>query len=76
MSLYYYRFDLEEPQFLGTPVSSTDWADEYNLMLKYGLGERLYVFTALAWSPPGNAVKQLFGDDDFTVLEAFFVYTF
>ena len=76
VSLYYYRFDLEEPQFLGTPVSSTDWADEYNLMLEYALGERLYVFTALSWSPPGNAVKQLFGDDDFTVLETFFVYTF
>ena len=76
VSLYYYSFDLEEPQFLGTPVSSTDWADEYNLMFEYALGERLYVFAALAWSPPGNAVKQLFGDDDFTVLETFFAYTF
>lgn len=77
LTLYYYRHDLEERQFLGTPLSSTAWADELNFSLEYFLGERFYAYAGLAWSSPDRAAREFFAaDDDFTVVQTFLMYTF
>ncbi len=76
LSVYYYRHDLEEPQYLGTPLKSTAWADEVNLSVEYTLGERFFCYAGVAWSRPDTAARTLFGDDDFTVVQTLFYYAF
>ncbi len=76
LNLYYYRFDLDEPQYFGTPLSSTDWSDEVNLMVEYVPNPKFYVFAALAWSTPDSAAKAAFGDDDFLVFETMLILNF
>ena len=76
LSLYYYRHDLDTPQFLGTPVSSTAWADEINFGVEYLLGERFFGYAGVAWSRPDTAAREIFGNDDFTVIQTFLMVTF
>jgi hypothetical protein len=76
LTFYYYRHDLEEPQFLGVPVDSTEWADEVNIGVEYYPGEHFYGYAGIAWSAPDDAAEQLFGDDDFTVIQTFLSFTF
>lgn len=74
--LHYYSHDLEEPHYFSTPTASTDWADEVNIGVEYFLGQRAYSYVGLAWSTPNSAAKEVFGSDDFTVLQWFVSYTF
>ncbi len=76
VTAYYYHHDLEEPHYFGTPVTDTSWADEINLGIEYFLGQRFYGYAGIAWSTPGDAVKQLLGEDDFTVIQTYLSYTF
>lgn len=77
LTFYYYHHDLEEPQFLGTPLASTRWADEINLGVEYFLGERFYGYAGALWSAPDDAAQQFFGEDqDFVILQTWLSYTF
>ena len=76
VAAYYYRHDLEEPQYLGTPLTSSTWADEVNLSLEYTLGERLFGYAGVAWSRPDSAAKATLGAEDFTVVQMLLYYTF
>jgi hypothetical protein len=76
VSLYYYRHDLDEPQYFGVPVSSTAWADEVNLAVEHFGGDRFYVYAGIAWSTPDTAAREVFGPDDFTVVQTWLSYRF
>lgn len=77
VSLYYYRHDLDSPQYLGTPVTDTAWADEVNLGVERFIGHAFYGYVGIAWSTPDTAAQQIFGhDDDFTVIQTWLSYTF
>jgi len=76
LMVHYYSHDLEEPHYFATPTSSTDWADEVNVGVEYFLGGRFYGYAGIAWSTPNSAAKEIFGSDDFTVVQSFVSYTF
>ena len=77
LTLYYYRHDLEQAQYFGTPLSSTAWADEINLSVEYFHGESFYGYAGIAWSRPDEAAQEVYGrNDDFTVIQTFLMYTF
>jgi hypothetical protein len=77
VSLYYYRHDLDAPNYFGLPVSSTAWADEINLAVEYFRGLVFYAYAGIAWSTPDSAAREVFGaDDDFTVLQTWLSYSF
>lgn len=76
VALYYLNFTLAENHWYGTPTTSDDWADEVNITLEYYPTDDLYVFGALAWSTPGDAAKEMLGDDDAVIAEVWFTYTF
>lgn len=76
LTLWYYHHELEEPQYFGTPVSDTNWADEINLGVEHFIGKRFYGYAGVAWSTPNTAARELFGDDDFTVIQTFLSLTF
>lgn len=77
LTFYYYHHELEEPQYFGTPVSSTAWADELNFGVERFLGARFYGYAGIAWSTPNTAAQEIFGDDDnFAVIQTFLSYTF
>ncbi|MGE0484492.1 MAG: hypothetical protein AB7Q81_10160 [Gammaproteobacteria bacterium] len=76
LSFYYYHHELEEPQYFGTPVSDTNWADEINVGVEHFIGQRFYGYAGVAWSTPNRAAREIFGDDDFAVIETFLSYTF
>ena len=40
------------------------------------VGQRFYAYAGIAWSTPNRAAKEIFGGDDFTVVETFLSYTF
>ena len=67
--------DPEEPQYFGTQVTDTAWADEINFGVEHYRGERFCAYVGIAWSTPDTAVEELFGDHDFTVIQTF-PYTF
>ncbi|MBI5614695.1 MAG: hypothetical protein HY943_00260 [Gammaproteobacteria bacterium] len=75
-SAYYYHHELDTKQYLGTPVSSTDWAEEINLQVEYFLGHRFYGYAGIIWSTPNRAAREIYGPDDFTVLQTWLSYTF
>ena len=76
LTFYYYHHELEEPQYFGAPVSSTDWSDELNFGVEYFPSEHFFGYAGIAWSTPGDAPKELWGDDDITVIQTFLSYTF
>jgi len=76
IAAYYLNFKLDEKHWFGTPTSSDDWADEINLTVEYYPTDNFYVFGALAWATPGDAAKEMMGDDDALIAEVWFTYTF
>ncbi len=76
LTFYYYHHELEEPQYFGTPVSSTNWADELNVGVERFLGPRFYGYAGIAWSTPNTAAEEIFGDENFVVVQTFLSYTF
>ena len=76
LTFYYYFHDLDELHFLGTPVSSRNWADEINAGVEYFLDERAYIYAGIAWSTPNTAAREIFGDRDFTVVQTWMAFTF
>ncbi len=76
LTLWYYRHELEEPQYFGIPVTSTEWADEINFGVEHFVDDRLYAYAGFAWSTPDDAAGQVFGDEDFAVVQTFVSVTF
>ena len=76
LMLHFYSHDLEEPHYFAIPTSSTDWADELNFGVEHFRGKSLYAYAGIAWSTPNSAAREVFGDDDFTVVQGFVSYTF
>lgn len=76
LMLHYYSHDLEEPHYFTIPTASTDWAQEINVGVEYFLDQRFYAYLGLAWSTPDDAAKEVFGSDDFTVIQTFVSYNF
>ncbi len=76
LTLYYFQHDLDEPNYYGTPVSTTDWADEINVGVEYFQGEEIYLYAGIAWSTPNTAAREIFGDDDFTVIQTWMMFRF
>jgi len=72
----YYHFDLAEKDYFGTPVEDKDFADEVNLYVDWTVNDNLFVgaLSGVAW--PGQAAKELFGDDPFYLLLAYAIVTF
>ncbi len=76
LTFYYYHHELEEPQYFGTPVSASNWADELNFGVEHYLGERFYAYAGIAWSSPNAAAEEIFGNDNFTVIQTYLSITF
>jgi Alginate export len=76
VAAYYLNFKLDEKHWYGSPTTSDDWADEINLTVEYYPTDNFYVFGALAWATPGDAAKEMMGDDDALIAEVWFTYTF
>ncbi|MDA0824545.1 MAG: hypothetical protein O3C28_19300 [Proteobacteria bacterium] len=69
LTLYYYTHDLDERHYFGQSVSSRDWADEINSGVEYFATDQIYIYAGIAWSTPNAAAREIFGDDNFTVLQ-------
>ncbi|MFT4563472.1 MAG: hypothetical protein ACI9BW_003228 [Gammaproteobacteria bacterium] len=77
LGFWYYTHDLDTPQYFGTPVTDTDWAQEVNLAVEYYPNDRLYTYLGFAWGTPHQAAVDVFGDNDDTlVLQTFVSYTY
>jgi hypothetical protein len=72
----YYHFDLAEKNYFGEPVDDKDFADEVNLYVDWTITDNLLVggLSGVAW--PGDAAKELFGDDPFYLVLAYAIVTF
>jgi hypothetical protein len=76
LTFYYYHHDLEEPHYFDTPVTATDWSDEINFGVEHFRDGFFYAYAGVAWSTPHAAAREIFGDDDFTVIQTFISFTF
>ena len=76
LTIYYFQHDLEERNYFGTPVRSRDWADEINAGIEYFRGQDIYLYAGVAWSTPNAAARELFGSDDFTVVQTWMSFHF
>jgi len=64
ISLMYIRHDLVENNWLGMPLGSDEWADEFNLLIDYPIGDHLFVHSGLGYITPDDAAEEVFGDDE------------
>jgi len=77
VALIYFNNQLDQPQYYGQPLTSTDWSNEVNLEAEYYPTKNLYILGLVGWAAPGAAAKQVYGSgQDFTVAEAYLQYTF
>lgn len=76
LTFYYYHHELEEPQYFGTPVSDTNWAEELNLGVEHFIDTRFYGYAGVAWSSPNTAAEEIFGNRNFWVIQTFLSFTF
>ena len=76
LTAYYFQHDLEERHYFGTPVSSSDWADEINLGIEYFSDHKVYLYAGIAWSSPNAGAREIFGDEDFTVIQTWMSFHF
>ena len=52
LGLWYYTHDLDTPQYFGTPVTDTDWAEEVNFGVEYYPNKSFYAYGGFAWGTP------------------------
>jgi len=76
LTFYYFQHDLEERNYYGTPVSSSDWADEINAGVEYFHDHDIYIYAGIAWSTPNAAAREVYGNDDFTVIQTWMSFKF
>lgn len=60
LTLHFFHHELEEPQYFGTPVSDTNWADEINIGVQKFVGDRFFGYVGFAWSTPNRAAQEIF----------------
>jgi hypothetical protein len=72
----YFHFDLAEDNYFGTPVEDKDFGDEIDLYFDRTVHDNLLVgaLSGVAW--PGQAAKELLGDDPFYLLLVYAIVTF
>ena len=77
LGFWYYTHELDTPQYFGTPVSDTDWADEINLGVEYYPSDKLYAYWGFAWGHPRQAAVDVFDHrDDTLIVQMFLSYTY
>jgi hypothetical protein len=77
LGFWYYTHELDTPQYFGTPVTDTDWADEINLGVEYYPSDKLYAYWGFAWGHPRQAAVDVFGGrDDTLIVQMFLSYTY
>lgn len=77
LGFWYYTHDLDTPQYFGTVVSDTDWAEEINLGIEYYPNDRLYTYWGFAWGTPHQGAVDVFGNDgDTLIAQMFLSYTY
>ncbi|MDA0823698.1 MAG: hypothetical protein O3C28_14965 [Proteobacteria bacterium] len=76
LTFYYYTHDLDERHFFGQRVASRDWADEINAGVEYFRIEGAYIYAGIARSTPNAAAREMFGKDNFTVLQTWMQFKF
>jgi len=64
LSVFYYKFLLDEKQVFGDPVSDDDFGDEVDVTLDWTYSERLSFSFVVAAMGPGDAAKEWTGGDD------------
>jgi hypothetical protein len=70
-----HRLD-EEGAFVYGPVSSDEWADEWNLFVDWPLGDHLFTSTCFGYVSPGDAAQEVFGNDDAFFAHMWLNFTF
>ena len=77
ISLMYIKHTLEEKNSsVYGPVSSDDWASEWNLFVDWPIGDHLFASTCLGVVSPDDAAKEVFGDDDAFFAQLFLNFSF
>ena len=61
MHLFYYHFNIDQPQSLADNVTAGNFADEIDLIADWQASERLSVSAVLAVAIPGKAARQFTG---------------
>jgi len=75
--LLYFSFALDEKNYFGIPVTEDDFADEINFYVDWRPIENMYTAVAGGIAFPGDAAKQIFGNNEnYTFFEFYMVYTF
>ena len=73
----YLRFYLNENNYFGTPVKDKHFSDEFNIYAEWYPNDSFYAVALAGISLPGDAAKEVFGDDEnYGLFQALFVYSF
>lgn len=76
LGLWYYHHALEQPHYFATQLTERNWADEVNVGVEHFMAKRYYTYLGFAWSTPNAAARQVFGDEEFWVVQTYLSYTF
>ena len=74
--IYYYDHELHEKHYFNRRVNSKKWSSELNLGLEQIKSSGFYGYFGVALSKPRSAAKEVFGNDDFFVVQTFLSYNF
>jgi hypothetical protein len=73
----FFHHRLEEKNYFGIPVTDEHFMDEVNLILEWTPDKRWYLNGGVMYGFPGQAAKQIFGDDEnYLIVQGNVVYTF
>jgi hypothetical protein len=73
----YYHFDLAEKNYYGTSVDDRDFADEVDVYTDWTVTDNISVGALYGVALPGNAAKEVFGDNDpYHLFEVYTILTF
>ncbi len=76
LGFWYYHHELATAQYFGLPTQHLEWTDELNWSFEFFASDRLYWYVGAAWATPGAAAREVFGNEDQTVVQTFISYTF
>ncbi|RLA04993.1 MAG: hypothetical protein DRQ47_02305 [Gammaproteobacteria bacterium] len=63
-NVLYYKFELDQQQLFGAPLTDSHFGDELDLVLDWVASDSLYVTFALGWLQPGDAAKEWTGGEN------------
>lgn len=61
--ILFYDFSLDEKNYYGDALASDEFAQEIDIYVDYSVNDNLFLTATLAWATPGDAGKELFGND-------------